>query len=97
MKREKLLGSFRKAVPFGANKKSPPPPPPGKKPPWGVRGRIRVRLGIGLGLEPGGVFSRGIFSKNRSFHKALPKLKKKSKEKDQMIFLHMTFFVTHGG
>ena len=26
MKREKLLGSFRKAVPFGANKKSPPPP-----------------------------------------------------------------------
>ena len=25
MKREKLLGSFRKAVPFGANKKSPPP------------------------------------------------------------------------
>ena len=94
MKREKMLGSFRRAVPFGANKKSPPP---GKKPPWGIRGRIRVRLGIGLGLESGGVFSGGIFSKNRSFHKALPKLKKKSKEKDQIIFLHMTFFVTHGG
>ena len=32
MKREKLLGSFRKAVPFGANKKSPPPPPREKAP-----------------------------------------------------------------
>ena len=42
MKREKLLGSFRKAVPFGANKKSPPPPPPGKSP--------REESGVGSGL-----------------------------------------------
>ena len=40
MKREKLLGSFRKAVPFGANKKSPPPP--GKSP--------REESGVGSGL-----------------------------------------------
>ena len=33
MKREKLFGSFRKAVPVGANKKSPPPPPPREKAP----------------------------------------------------------------
>ena len=37
MKREKLLGSFRKAVPFGANKKWGPPPP-------------REESGVGSGL-----------------------------------------------
>ena len=31
--------------------------PPGKKPP---RGRVRVRLGIGLGLESGGFFPGGV-------------------------------------
>ena len=37
---------------------------PGKNPPGkrGVRGKARVRLGIGLGLESGGLFSGGIFS-----------------------------------
>ena len=34
---------------------------PEKSPPWGDRGRVRVRLGIGLGLESGGLFSGGIF------------------------------------
>ena len=33
--------------------------PPGKR---GVRGKVRVRLGIGLDLESGGLFSGGIFS-----------------------------------
>ena len=37
---------------------------PGKKPRWGVRGRAGVRLGIGLGLESGGLFSGGLFSQN---------------------------------
>ena len=36
--------------------------PPEKSPPWGVRGGVRVRLGIGLGLESGGLFSGGVFS-----------------------------------
>ena len=31
--------------------------PPEKSPPWGVRDRVRVRLGIGIGLESGGIFS----------------------------------------
>ena len=35
--------------------------PSGKKPPWGVSGRIRVRLGIGLGLESGDLFFSGRF------------------------------------
>ena len=37
-------------------------PPPEKSTPLGVRGRMRVRLGRGLGLESGGLFSGGIFS-----------------------------------
>ena len=35
--------------------------PPEKSLPWGVRGRVRVRLGIGLSLESGGFFPRGDF------------------------------------
>ena len=35
-----------------------------KSPPWGVRGRVSVRLGIELGLGSGGAFFRGIFAKN---------------------------------
>ena len=38
-----------------------PPPPPKTSPPWGVRGRVSVRLGIALGLGPGGLFPGGIF------------------------------------
>ena len=38
-----------------------PPPPPKTSPPWGVRGRVSVRLGIALGLRPGGAFFRGEF------------------------------------
>ena len=37
---------------------------PSKKPRLGVRGRAGVRLGIGLGLESGGLFSGGLFSQN---------------------------------
>ena len=33
-----------------------------KSPPWGVRGRVSVRLGIKLGLGSGGAFFRGIFA-----------------------------------
>ena len=46
------------------------PPPPRKKAPvtlWWVRGRVKVRLGIGLSLESGGLFSRGIFSRTFYF------------------------------
>ena len=35
--------------------------PPEKSPTYGFRGRVSVRLGIGLGLEYGGL-SGGIFS-----------------------------------
>ena len=35
---------------------------PEKNPPLGATGRVKVRLGIGLGLESGGTFSGGIFS-----------------------------------
>ena len=34
---------------------------PGKNLPVRVKGRVRVRLRIGLGLESGGFFSRGDF------------------------------------
>ena len=38
------------------------PPPLGKKAPlWGFRGRVSVRLGIGLGLGSGVAFLRGDF------------------------------------
>ena len=40
----------------------------GKSSPWGVRGRFRVRLGIGLGLEPGGLFPRGLRRKRHCFN-----------------------------
>ena len=33
-----------------------------KSAPWGVRARVRLRLGIGLDLGSGGLFSGGIFS-----------------------------------
>ena len=33
--------------------------PPEKSPPWEVRGCVRIRLGTGLGLEFGGLFSGG--------------------------------------
>ena len=43
-------------------------------PPWGVRDRVRVRLGIGLGLDSGGVFSGGFFPRTvfdiYRFHKS---------------------------
>ena len=35
--------------------------PPEKSSPWGVRGKVRFRLGIGLGLESGWFFPRTIF------------------------------------
>ena len=35
--------------------------PPEKRPPWGVKGRVRVWLGIGLGLECGRDFFPGRF------------------------------------
>ena len=42
--------------------------PPEKSPPWGVKGRVRVRLGIELGLESGGggFFPGGFFSRTVS-------------------------------
>ena len=43
--KKKLLGNFTPLV-------------SDKSPQWEVRDRVRVRLGIGLGLEPGRTFSR---------------------------------------
>ena len=52
--------------------------PSEKSPPWGVRGRVRVRLGIGLGLEPGGLFPGGFFP--RTVKKVFLEFLKKSQE-----------------
>ena len=37
---------------------------PEKSPPGEVRGSVRVRLRIGIGLEPGGFFPGKVFSYN---------------------------------
>ena len=41
---------------------------PEKSPPREFRRRFRVRLGIGLGLEPGGLFPRGLRRKRHCFN-----------------------------
>ena len=48
---------------------------PEKSPLWGVRGRVRVSLGIGLGLWSGGPFFRGYFFLERFLPVAFEEIK----------------------
>ena len=52
-------------------------PPPEKSPPRGIRGRVRVSFGIGLGLASGGFFPAEFFPRTPvKVHRIIIKFRK---------------------